>query len=76
MKVNELIALLQTEDPNKELRLDIHTGDSIHKEENILSMGVSNIRREEKIVWICYKPDHISNVYSASGYATLIENAE
>jgi hypothetical protein len=31
MTVNELIALLKTEDQNKELRIDVHTGDSIQQ---------------------------------------------
>ena len=76
MKVNELIALLKTEDQNKELRIDVHTGDSINKEESIKTVGITSIRGDEEAVWICFKPDHITNVYSASGFGTYSETAE
>jgi hypothetical protein len=76
MKVNELIALLKTEDQNKELRLDVHIGDSIHKEESIKTIGITSVRGDEQAVWICFEPDHITNVYSASGFGTYSETAE
>lgn len=70
MKVSELIALLKKEDQNKELCLDIHTGDSIHKKEAIKTKGITSVRGDNEVVWICYEPDHITNVYSASGFET------
>ena len=76
MKVNELIALLKTEDQIKELRIDVHTSDSIHKEESLKTIGITSIRGDKEAVWICFKPDHITNVYSASGFGTYSETAE
>jgi hypothetical protein len=76
MTVNELIDLLKLEDPNKTLKLDVHTGDSIHKEIGVKTIGISSIKSDSESVWLCYKPDHITNVYSASGYGTYSEESE
>ncbi len=75
MKVKELIALLSKEEQEKEIRLEVHTGDSVHNAVELQTDSITNIREEKETVWICYKPAPFINVYSASGFPTLIEDA-
>lgn len=75
MKVKELIALLSKEGQEKEIRLEVHTGDSVHNAVEMQTDSITNIREEKGTVWICYKPAPFINVYSAGGFPTLIEDA-